>query len=224
MFPIYFGDMCYIGDIELRNQYELDMQSHNKQMELCNDQCSYCILEREELAVKDNSIDTPERPNAYFALDVTECKDTDLLLDIQAERPDTGQATGPQFASDTPEGNRVVVDCKETDPAQDVRAEGEAMGPLNIIAAAIPNEWSIACQEMCTTCNRWYQTDGDCAECSPSFEVIVDESSYESLNDCNSYSGSSSDDSFVLRPKRKRKYKVKNDKTKNVLKYKRKKK
>lgn len=207
MFPVYFGERYYIGDIQLREQYELDhpkteykikFKNESANTGLCNDMCSYWMGDQEELTVKTRS-------------------------------------TGPKtrLASDTSDDGNGTGDREDADPVpQDAQIEfadiaGQAVGPLNIIAAAVPHEWSVACQEMCTACNRWYQIDGSCAECSSDFDVILDESLYESEDDGSSYSDSLSDDSIVSRPKRKRateKYNVKNEKYKNETKFKRNKK
>lgn len=224
MFPVYFGEWYYIGDVELRKQYELDRSKTDYEIEFkkgsknpgsCNDMCSYWTGDQEEPAVKTSSTETVDGPKTRLASDTSD--DGNGTGDREDADP-VQQASDPVQQSLDP-----VQQASNPVQQQDAQPEfaGQAMGPLNIIAAAVPNEWSVACQ-MCSTCNRWYQTDGSCAGCSSDFDVILDESLYGSESDGSSYSGSSSDYSIRSTcPKRKRvarKYNVKNEKSKNVFK------
>lgn len=67
--------------------------------------------------------------------------------------------------------NAIITDAE--------RPNSRIVGPLNIIAAAMPMDWSMAsAQGTCDTCqNNWY--DDEC-DCSPSFEIVLESPSYES--------------------------------------------
>lgn len=204
MLPVYFGERYYIGDIQLRKQYESDhsefkpefkneYKNESENMELCNDMCSYCMGDQEQLTLRTRPSDTVNGPKTRQPFDTS----------------DGGNGIS---------NHEEAVPVQQNAQAENTDTANQAIGPLNIIAAVIPNEWSIACQ-MCSTCNRWYQTDSTCTACSSDIDFILDVSLYESENDSSSYSSSSLDDSTVSHPKRKRatgKYNVKNEKSKKA--------
>lgn len=180
-FPIYFGNNYYMGDAELR-----DRNTRTRP--------------RDEIDAKKDTGDITTAPSA-------QCSDGDRVSDAAtaAARCDGDRVSDAAHCGRAPAAAAVV-------PVTEGPAVGadQLVGPLNIMAAAIPiePEWS-TCSEWCTACKHEYCDDycensyychcstnrggggGECV-CASSFEIVFDESLYDDDDDGDS-SGSDSD-------------------------------